>query len=266
MQVNKYGGTLLHTVRDEYGLVEVVERGEKRILYFETPVEQSCIVLHEPLRLMFDYYRPMLLPLLFQPSPGKVLLLGLGGGVLARFLVETLPETEVVAVEFRESVVDIAYSHFGLPDTPRLSVWVTEASWFLGHTEERFDLIMVDVYDALGLSEHAAQVAFFDSAMLCLEEGGMLAMNLWTSDKESFSEVSAMLQRVFEDRVFYVDVNEGNRVALAFSAGEPSQSMKQLKREASAWRDRAGIDFVPDLKRLKQWSGAGYGPGTSTAQ
>ncbi len=257
-KASKYGGTLVHCQRDEYGLVEVVDHGEQRSLYFETPVQQSCVVLHEPTRLLFDYYRAMCLPLLFRPDPKKILLLGLGGGGIARFLLETLPQTEVVAVEFRESVVDVAYSHFGLPVSDRLSVWVSEASWFLSQTEEHFDIVMVDIYDAVGLSDYATQLDFFDRAIACLVEGGIFVMNLWTSDKDEFARMSEMLQRVFEDRVLYIEVDDANSVALAFPHGWPGVSMKALKREGASWQDRTQVNFLADLKRLKQWNGAGY--------
>ena len=106
--MEKYGGTLVHCQRDEQGLLEVVEAYGVRSLHFGSAARQSTMSLAEPERLEMPYLRAMLIGLAFVPAPCRCLILGLGGGSLARFLAHHLPSARIEVVELRPN-----------PDYPR---------------------------------------------------------------------------------------------------------------------------------------------------
>jgi spermidine synthase len=53
--------------------------------------------------------------LLFVRPPSRALLIGLGGGSLAKFIYHRLPETRIQAVEVNPRVVAIARQQFHVP-------------------------------------------------------------------------------------------------------------------------------------------------------
>lgn len=63
----------------------IIDSGLRRSLHFSFDGVQSCMDLLDPDRLTLAYTRRMMAFLLFNSAPVRVLLLGLGGGSLAKF-------------------------------------------------------------------------------------------------------------------------------------------------------------------------------------
>ncbi len=72
-------GTEIHRCYDEYGVILVLDDGNKRYLSFGTDDEQSCYLKSQPAQPQADYIRAMLLVLLFV-TPSRIISMGLGGG------------------------------------------------------------------------------------------------------------------------------------------------------------------------------------------
>lgn len=257
--MQKYGGTLVHSQRDEYGLIEVVENSGIRSLHFETPIQQSSIDLRQPEALVFEYYRVLCLSLLMQKKFGHLLVLGLGGGALTKFLLDACPDSEITAVEFREAVVDVAFDWFQLPVDPRLETWVADAHAFLAQTEQDYEVIFIDLYDALGISESLSEWSFLDACVQKLKPGGVLAINLWHNPKDSFSRTQSLLEDLFGEHVFYISVDDANTVALAVHADSAPLSGKKMKQAARHLENRTGLDLIANIKRLRRRDHSGLG-------
>src|SRR5256885_13548288 len=75
--------------------IEIVEEDGVRVLQIGGNAIQSAMRLDAPDRIELDYVRAMMAFLLFHPDPRDVLLVGLGGGSMARFLPQRLPQTRV---------------------------------------------------------------------------------------------------------------------------------------------------------------------------
>ena len=73
----------------------VIEDDGARCLYFTRDFIQSEMRLDDPLALAFAYTRKMTAFLLFLPQPREILMLGLGGGSLARWCLHHLPKARV---------------------------------------------------------------------------------------------------------------------------------------------------------------------------
>ena len=65
--------------------------GAWRFLHFGLDTVQSAMRLDDPDRLSLRYTRKMMAFLLFNRAPERILLLGLGGGSLAKFCYRRLP-------------------------------------------------------------------------------------------------------------------------------------------------------------------------------
>jgi SAM-dependent methyltransferase len=83
--------------------------------------------------------------LLVERARPRVLLLGLGGGSVARALRELAPAAEIVGVERDARVLRLARRHFGL-DRIGVEAAVADALAYLRRRRRRYDLIVEDLF------------------------------------------------------------------------------------------------------------------------
>ena len=137
----------------------------------EQVTEQSSMDLLYPARLVFHYERLMSLALAFCERPVRALLLGVGGAAMWRFVRAYLPECALTLVDSDETVIGLARRWFYLNQR----VEIDTAQRFLARTRERFDAILLDVYDAAGPAP--ADALFWTRSIEALAPGGCLAAN-----------------------------------------------------------------------------------------
>ena len=255
-------GRLIYQSHDDDGVIEVFEGNGVRSLHFGSPAVQSRMRVDEPENLELDYVRAMSSWQLFKDEPENVLLLGLGAGSLARYLLYHFPQGRLVAVEYRKDVVRIARSHFGLPLDKRLKVIIGDAGLYVRRRAEtlqgHFSHILIDIFDHDGMSPSLSNIAFFDAGRALLKDDGMLVVNLWGTDRELFASYSDWLNSAFEERVLFLPVNGyDNVIGLAFNQDAPMYSMKALRSRAEALEPVYRMEFSRFLKTLcKHNSGA----------
>jgi len=186
------------------GAIVVSQRGDKRVLSFDSGLEQSSVYLSKPYYLAHEYTQVMLLGLIFVDAK-HVTLLGLGGGGLAHCLSHYYKEMTINAVELRQAVIDIAYEWFDLPRTPQLHVCQDDAQQYLLRTKAAStDLIFSDLYQASGMVELQNQKGFLKNCYKALNRKGWLVLNFHTMP-EFTSELMQTLRSLFPDiRVCHV--------------------------------------------------------------
>lgn len=246
--MRKYDGRLVYQHHDDEGIIEIVEAAGVRALHFGSSSRQSSMLINEPERLHSVYARAMMGWLLFKDLPGRVLMIGLGGGSLAKFLLDRFEDCRIKVVECRRGVVKIARSHFDLPLDPRLKIKIGDGGRFirqrsLTHSEQ-YDLMMIDAFDHAGMADSVSGEAFFDSCRILLRRDGMLAINLWGTDKDLFRQVAWQLGRVFDWRLLFLPVRgRGNVIAFAFNEGVDRPALKTLKTRAQTLEQRYFLEF-----------------------
>lgn len=255
--MQRYGGELIYHGRDADGVIEVVDSPHGiRSLHFGTPPKQSALSLRHPERLELAYIRAMLSALLFVGEPGKALMAGLGGGTLARFLLEQFPHCRVDAVERRASVAEIAHDYFGLPRDARLSVHIGEASQqveiLAQHQTGSYDLVLIDAYDHAGMDPSVNALDFMKACISLLHPKGVLALNLWGSHAVSLRQSLALLRGCFPDKALRLAVrNRGNVIGLGLAQGSDAFKPKQLETHARELGFQTGLEMPYFLRNLR---------------
>ncbi len=234
----------------------VVERRGERRLYFDRRHVQSAMRLDDPHALVLPYTRYMMACLLFAPTPADILIAGLGGGSLPRFCHRYLPGCRVTAVEISEEIIALR-EHFQLPDDPRLRIIHADALDFFAGTRERFDIILLDAFDADGISESFVAPPFYPAVASCLKPAGVLCANL-TGDRRRWDGHLNRLWGSFNRRVRVLPVPEepGQYLALAFHDPDLYRNPVGLKANARALAGVAPLDFDRLLKWLVEEDGA----------
>ncbi len=114
-----------------------------------------------------------------RPRAQRVLVLGLGGGSIARIARALLPDAHLVGVERDPDVIDAARRHFAL-DALRLEVVHADARAFLERERRLFDAVLDDVFVGRGAAVRKPDWLPEPGLALCAKRvrpGGVLATN-----------------------------------------------------------------------------------------
>ncbi|GAB4264731.1 MAG: hypothetical protein Kow0065_15530 [Methylomicrobium sp.] len=255
--MQKYEGKLVYQSFDEEGVIEIVESEGVRALHFGSSSRQSSMLIDAPEQLHSPYARAMMAWLLFKEQPGDVLMIGLGGGLLTKFLLNHFEDVKIHVVEYRSGVAKIARSHFGLPLDPRLKIQIGDGAHVIRQKSltkgELYDVMMIDAFDHAGLSESIGGEAFFDDCKTLLKRDGILVINLWGTEKAQFQQIAWHLGRVFDWRLLFLPVRgRGNIIGFAFNDDTQRFSLKALRNRIERLENDYRLEFssfVHDLKR-----------------
>jgi len=221
----------LHSERSLYRNIIVYEEGSTRCMKFgrQATGRQTCQSLTEPDRLVFDYTRMMMAALYLNPSPQRILIIGLGGGTLPRTLQKILPTARIDAVEVDPAVVRVARTYFEFVPGQYTNVFEEDGRVFakrMGRQRVRYDLVMLDAFDHEYIPEHLLTREFLLEIKGLLTEHGVLAANTFASSR-LYDFESATYFSVFGD--FY-RLKKANRVILVRADGLPDRD--ELERNA----------------------------------
>jgi spermidine synthase len=245
---------LVYSVQSAFQKITVYDQTGIRCLQFgegDVP-RQSCFALKKPQFLLFNYSRMMLGSLYLNPRPNKVLIIGLGGGVLSRALHELVPEADITTVELDPAVAQIAETYFQFVPSAKQHLVIADGRKFIEEAVQQgkhYDLIMLDAYDAHYIPLNLMSVEFLQAVKSLLTTDGVVAANTFSSSDLSDRE-SATYHAVFGG--FY-NLTMNNRIILTKnSALPPLASIKQEAENLEPALSRLGVDtaWLKDLFTL----------------
>ncbi len=252
-----YHGTMIAKTRDELGEIEVVDDATSRSLHFGSFPKQSSMLLRDPIYLELAYTRAMTCALLFSANTRRFLLIGLGGGSLAKFLLHRYPDCQVDAVEYRPAVSEIAHRHFFLPHDERLHIIIDDGGHFMrtadmaAHSE--YDVIFVDAFLGNGIARTVCGLSFYDACRDRLAEGGVLSMNLWNGDFVHARDMLEDIRTSFENNVLQLPVEgKDNVIALATRGSPMKKQLRQLNARAKAMAQQTDVEYGVFLRHLRK--------------
>lgn len=234
--------------------VEVREDGRVRWLQFTRGAIQSLMHLREPESLVLPYTRALLCWLLFRDEPPDVLMLGLGGGTLVRWLLARLPHTHLTVVDADARVVELAQIWFRIPRRdPRLRLEVDDARRALAYLPGGRDLLLIDIFDAEGMPAWMLERAIFEAAAGVLAADGVLCANLWARNAGEFNKVMRAAREVFDGRTLCLPIpGYYNVVLLAFAEQPAELSLAALERRAGVLEAHHGLEMSQFLHRIAE--------------
>ena len=225
------------------------ERG-MRSLHVGGEAIQSSMKLGDPFALALDYTRCMMGFLLFHPDPRQALMIGLGGGSLAKFCYKHLRKTRVRVVELDARIVATARTQFALPpDDERLAVEIGDGAEAL--SPECCDVPVVDAFHDDAHVPELATAEFYDAAYLALEPGGVLVVN-FMDDDANLERYLARLANAFGGAVLRMRaLYDPNVLVFAVKDMPARVDWDALRRRAQALESRLGLPFPKYAKRLR---------------
>jgi spermidine synthase len=156
-------------------VARIIRQEGRRALAVDGVVQSIEVVPDEPT----PGYWPEMLPA--QP-PASALLLGYGGGTVARLLLDAYPDVSILAVDDDESILQLGRRNLRFRvDDPRLTIEIADA---FAHARElavagqRFDLVAVDLYRAGEMERAAIARPFLKRVESLLADEGTATFNL----------------------------------------------------------------------------------------
>jgi spermidine synthase len=237
------------------GVPVIVDTESERQLQFSDDALQSRMRLDDPYALIAAYTRQMMSFLLFDPDPEHVLLIGLGGGSLAKFCYLHLPHARITVVEIDARVIALREAFSIPPDDRRFRIVHDDGARYISRHEQAVDAILIDAFDQAGVSPSLATPEFFRNASRLLAPTGVLIMNL-RGDPERFAEHLQQVRKVFGSRTLLAQVTANDNVLLyAFAADAASPAARQLFLRARHLQSKMPLNFRHYLQRAREgWS------------
>ena len=249
--------TTLHQERSLYRNIFVNQDGDERCLLFRARRglgRESCRLMSNPDKLVFEYTQMMLAGLYLDPQPKHILIIGLGGGTIPSALQALVPSAQLDVVELDDAVNRTARQYFNFTPAAGTHVTIEDGRVFVkraGLAKASYDLIMLDAFEADYIPEHMLTKEFLQEVKAIMAPKGVLVANTWSSSG-LYDHESATYASVFGD---FFNMKLGNRVIVAQLGGLPSDA--DLKRNADAWEPRlaprgATESFLLPLMKVKR--------------
>lgn len=250
---------IIHEQRSLYRNIVVMQTGTERCMLFRARRgmgRESCKDMANPREFVFEYASMMLASLFLNPSPERILIIGLGGGTLPEALQEMLPDAIIHTVEIDPAVEEIAHEYFEYVPGPNTQNFIQDGRVFVKRavaSGAQYDLVMLDAFEADYIPEHMLTKEFLEEVKAIMTPDGVLAANTF-SRSALYDYESATYQAVFGE--FY-NLKFSNRIVLAKLGGLPA--MDEVRANAQLWdaelRSRdANPDFVlPIMSTRVDW-------------
>jgi spermidine synthase len=160
----------------------------------------------------------------------RILILGLGGGSVARLARALAPEAEIVGVEFDPEVVRLSRAHLDL-DELDVQVEIADALAWLKTAKGRFDVILEDIFIGHGDDVHKPDWIPEPGHRLARERlarGGVFVSN--TLDESS--AVAREMRAAFDSIVTIETEDYDNRVLVAGGLGLTGAALRKRVAES----------------------------------
>jgi len=238
--------------RDELARPYIFETPFERRMHFTNEATQSAMLFSDPDALISEYTRKMMAFLLFNQAPGRIVMIGLGGGSLAKFCYRHLRRSHITVVEINDDVIALR-DEFCVPkDDERFCVVHEDGARYLERLEEQVDVLLIDAFDADGIALSLANSDFYACAARRLADTGILVMNFWGS-RERYVDNLARARAAFGDRLLLVPVaGDVNVLLFAFKQTPPQAITDELEAVARLLQMRLLLDFPRYLRRICQ--------------
>jgi len=228
----------------------IIDSGERRFLHFDFDAIQSEMDVQHPNRLRLAYTRKMMLFLMFKRTPARILLLGLGGGSLAKFCYHHLPDAAITVVEMNPHVIALRDEFHVPPDDERFRVVCGDGAAYLGQLGRSKDVILVDACDRKGIAPELDTIEFYRRARSCLSAGGVFVANLCSEPNENATHL-AKIRAVFGDEYLTLRVRmDGNLIVIALREGHNAIDWEGLESAAVNLKRQMGVNFPQYVRRM----------------
>jgi spermidine synthase len=231
-----------------YHHIRITDDGDVRELHFDNS-NQSAIYKSKPLVSAYGFTEYLHLGRVLVPDPKNVLVIGLGGGIVAHQLLAELPHAQIDCAEIDPEVIDVARRYFDFPQSdPRLRVAAEDGRRFLTKSDRRYDMIIVDAFYKDSVPFHLVTREFYALCRQKMTPHGVLVLNMVGTARGPRSALFASIYRtlgssfteryVFERFVNITNIDNQLRNCFIIAGQQTKMSQEQLDAAFAAAQAR----------------------------
>jgi len=243
-------GPLIHQKDSLYHRIFVYRLGSFVTLQFGRRAAvnfQSQVNLRDLHQHMAEYTKLAFCGLLYKPQPKKILVVGLGGGVIPREMRYYLPALDIDVVEIDPEVTPIARQFFGFHEADRIKVHIADGRMFIRQQLRRdpvpkYDLVILDAFNSDYIPFHLMTTEFLEQVKGVLAEDGVVIANVFSSNRLFDAEFKTLLA-VFGRCHVFVGAYSSNAMLVALGPTAPALTMKEAVDRAMVLQKRHGFAF-----------------------
>jgi len=266
--VNGTGGTQIHRAQEGALVITVFEADGLRWLDFGDGGVQSAIDPTDASRLVLPLNQAMLAGLLFVPTPQRVLLLGTGGGGIARLFAQHKsvhrkqahrePVCQGDAIEQSPSVAHIARQFFDFPEPDTgWTLHIGDAQEYVACTDRQYDFIVLDIAEDQHLPQWISAPKFLGHCRQRLTDTGVLVVNLIPQDAEDFARMLEPIRQTFPHCTACLSVPTQHNI-LVFGFRE-SPDVSDVDSHVPTLTQQWNLPFAEFLQRMRNENPIGSG-------
>jgi len=107
-----------------------------------------------------------------------ILILGVAGGSVVKTLVDDIDfKGKITGVEIDSVIIEIANQFFKLNEIPQLEIIIDDAFEFVLKTTEKYDLIVIDIFQDIKMPNFLFESYFIDRICFLLKSKGVVLFN-----------------------------------------------------------------------------------------
>lgn len=155
--------------------------------------------------ILIQVWRETLMKVLnIKPHINRCLILGLGGGSVAKLVSSYWVGTDIVGVDIDQKMVNLGKKHLGLQKIS-IQTEIGDALSFVNNEKQKYDLILIDLYCGEKFPEKFEKDEFIKKIKELLNENGIAVFNrLYGSERRADSmRFGRRLEKIFR-KVDYV--------------------------------------------------------------
>jgi len=209
---------VLYEKESPYNTIVVTEddRGLRTLRFEPGGVRQSVVDPDDPDHLELPYLRAMLAGLALVEEPQRILVVGLGGGTLPRFIHEHYPRTTIDAVDIDPDVVEVSRRFFGFREDATLRAHVADGRRFIAEARVRYDVVFLDAFGSESIPYHLATQEFLEAVRRALGPKGIVVGNIWSRASNPLHDSMVRTYQEVFDELYLLDVEgAGNEILIA---------------------------------------------------
>jgi spermidine synthase len=192
---------------------------------------QTVIDFKNPHYPQLEYTRNALMALALCHKPEAILVLGLGGGYLPMALGKLSGNTIIDVIEIDRNVLKVAKKFFNFQTSEKCRLFVNDAYLFIKKTNREYNIIIMDAYIGGDVPKALKSINFLMAAKKKLTEGGVMALNLFTSDELYYTNMMNKISTVFKEQWLLPCKESGNTIILATDLKHSQKNLIKKMRQ-----------------------------------
>ena len=226
-----------------------------RSLHFGNKTQQAGMFLYDPVILIHKYTQAMLTPLSWQ-IPEKALILGLGAGSIAKFLLHHYKDLELTAVDLRPEVVKLGHEYFDLDkENNRFKIHYQAADNFIDkncNSGDKYDLILIDLFLTKKDQDINVDISSFVNKLPdLLNHDGHVCINLIGNEPRLYPAFES-IRNVFDNRLYITPVDNSNTILIAGKQTPPPLLNKDDDIDYTALEKKLKLPLRHYLSNMKK--------------